>query len=99
MTSVQTLADGTKVNRESTETDAQDSQSRHMQALTEITLQLGRAPGTFANVHDPVGGTQGTWDSRTRKARGKPDPTPFQPPEGYEVTIVELCKVDSSSAQ
>jgi hypothetical protein len=67
--SVQTLANGTTVTRESTETDAQDSQGRHMHALTDTTPQLGRAPGTFVNANDPVDGTQSTWDSRTKKAR------------------------------
>jgi hypothetical protein len=69
ITSVQTLANGTIVTRESTETDAQDSQGRHMHALTDTTPQLGRTPGTFVNVNDPVEGTQSTWDSRTKKAR------------------------------
>ena len=69
ITSVQTLANGTTVTRESTETDAQDSQGRHMHALTDTTPQLGRTPGTFVNANDPVDGTQSTWDSRTKKAR------------------------------
>lgn len=69
ITSVQTLANGTTVTRESTETEAQDSQGRHMHALTDITPQLGRAPGTFVNANDPVDGAQSTWDSRTKKAR------------------------------
>jgi hypothetical protein len=69
ITSVQTLADGTIITRESTETDAVGSQGRHMHALTDTTPQLGRAPGTFVNANDPVDGTQSTWDSRTKKAR------------------------------
>jgi hypothetical protein len=69
ITSVQTLANGTTLTRESTETDAQDSQGRHMHALTDITPQFGSVPGTFVNANDPVGGTQSTWDSRTKKAR------------------------------
>jgi hypothetical protein len=69
ITSVQTLANGTTVTRESAETDAQDSQGRHMHALTELTPQMGQAPGTFVNANDPVDGAQSTWDSRTKKAR------------------------------
>lgn len=69
ITSVRTLADGTTITRETTETDAQDSQGRHMHALTELTPQTGMAPGTFVNANDPVDGTQATWDSRTKKAR------------------------------
>ncbi len=69
ITSQQTLADGTVITRESTETDARDSQGRHMHSQTEITPQMGRDPGTFGNANDPVEGTQSTWDSRTRKAR------------------------------
>lgn len=69
ITSVQTLADGTTITRETTETDAQDSEGRHMHALTDDTPQLGRAPGTFVNANDPLEGTQSTWDSRTKKAR------------------------------
>jgi hypothetical protein len=69
ITTVRTLADGTTITRETTETDAQDSQGRHMHALTELTPQMGMAPGTFVNANDPVEGTQSTWDSRTKKVR------------------------------
>jgi hypothetical protein len=69
ITSVQTLANGTTVTRESTETDAVDSQGRRMHSITDITPQFGSVPGTFVNANDPVGGTQSSWDSRTKKAR------------------------------
>lgn len=69
VTSQQALADGTIITRESTETEAQDSQGRHMHSQTEITPQMGRAPGTMGNANDPVEGTQSSWDSRTKKAR------------------------------
>ncbi len=69
LTSQQTLADGTIITRESTETEAQDSQGRHMHSQTEITPQMGRTPGTMGNANDPVEGTQSSWDSRTKKAR------------------------------
>jgi hypothetical protein len=69
ITSLQTLSNGTTVTRESTETDAQDSQGRHLHAMTDLTPQVGRAPGTFVNASDPVDGTQSTWDSRTKKVR------------------------------
>jgi hypothetical protein len=32
-------------------------------------------------------------------SQSEPDPATFQPPEGYEVTIVELHKVDCAPAQ
>jgi hypothetical protein len=69
ITSVQTLANGTTLTRESTETDEQDSQGRHLHALTELTPQMGQAPGAFVNANDPVDGTQSSWDSRTKTAR------------------------------
>ncbi|HEY1803904.1 MAG TPA: hypothetical protein VGG45_05440 [Terracidiphilus sp.] len=69
VTSQQTLADGTIIVRESTETEAQDSQGRHMHSQTEVTPQMGRDPGTSGSANDPVEGTQSTWDSRAKKAR------------------------------
>ncbi len=68
ITTVRTLADGTTITRQTTETDAQDSQGRRMHAVTELTPQSNQAPGTFVYANDPVDGTQLTWDTRTKKA-------------------------------
>lgn len=69
ITSVQTLADGTTITRESTEIEAQDAEGRRLNSTTEQTPDMARAPGTSVRVNDPGGGLQASWDSRTNKAR------------------------------
>jgi hypothetical protein len=61
ITRVQTLADGTTITRDTTETKALDSQGRRMIATT-IT-SAGRAPMTHVMVYDPVARTQTFWHS------------------------------------
>jgi len=69
ITTVQTLADGTTITRESTEIEARDSQGRHLHSITEQTPMPGFEPGTSASVNDPAEGTQSDWNSRTKQAR------------------------------
>ncbi len=66
ITSVQTLANGTTITRESTEIQARDSEGRSMMSTTEETPEPGPSPHTYGHMNDPVAGTQSNWDSRTR---------------------------------
>jgi hypothetical protein len=76
ITTVQTLANGTTITRESTEIEAHDSQGRTLHSTIEQTPLQGMQPGMTANVSDPVEGTQSRWDSRTRTARVTKLPPP-----------------------
>jgi hypothetical protein len=69
ITSVQTLANGTTITRESTEVEARDSAGRSLHSAAGQGLGIDRDPISRTNVSDPVGGTQSEWDSRTTKAR------------------------------
>jgi hypothetical protein len=68
--SVQTLADGTTITRDSKEQQARDSQNRYFSSRTNPFAIANEAADAFvfSNAHDPVDGTQTNWDSRTRKA-------------------------------
>lgn len=68
--SVQTLADGTTITRDSNELAARDSQGRFLSSRTG-PFALGNSADdtiTSANANDPVDGTRSNWNSRTRKA-------------------------------
>jgi hypothetical protein len=70
--SVQTLADGTTITRDSKEFAARDSQGRFLSSNTGSPFGLGNSRGdefTSGNANDPVDNTQTNWDSRSRKAR------------------------------
>ncbi|HVN93478.1 MAG TPA: hypothetical protein VMT38_07275 [Terracidiphilus sp.] len=69
VTTQQTLADGTVITRESTETEAQDSEGRHLHSVTQATPLFDHDLGTFASANDPVGLTQSSWNSRTKTAK------------------------------
>jgi hypothetical protein len=76
-TQVQTLANGTTITRESSEVHAVDSQHRTMNANTSHGFG-GGTTWTTVNVHDPVAGTQGNWNSQTKKATIYKLPSPEQ---------------------
>lgn len=69
ITSMQTLANGTTITRESTEIEARDSAGRSLHSSSGQGLGVDRDPISRTNVSDPAGGTQSQWDSRTKKAR------------------------------
>ena len=62
-TPVQTLANGTKITRESTEERAVDSQQRTLNTRTEAPFSVDQTPFTWGNVNDPVENAQITWNS------------------------------------
>ena len=69
-TTVQTLANGATISRESTEIRAEDSQQRTLFSNTQV-LPFGDQQPSMTNVHvnDPVEGTQITWNSLGQEAR------------------------------
>jgi hypothetical protein len=69
ITSVQTLANGATITRESTEIEARDSAGRSLRSSAGQALGVDRDPTSRTNVNDPAAGTQSQWDSRTKKAR------------------------------
>ena len=69
ITTVQTLAGGTTITRESTETQARDSAGRRMNSRTENTFGSIQREFTFGNASDPVANTQSNWNSQSREAR------------------------------
>jgi hypothetical protein len=85
ITRVQTLADGTKVTRETTETRAVDAQGR-LAVATVSMPQAGQEITTYRIV-DPVAGTSTTWNSTVQqvtvtavpKAQGNSACLPRQP--------------------
>jgi hypothetical protein len=68
-TSVQTLANGTTITRESTEIRAVDSQQRTLNIRTEGPFSEDQPRFTWGNVNDPVENTQITWNSQTRQVQ------------------------------
>lgn len=68
-TSVQTLANGTTITRESTEIRAVDSQRRTLNIRTEGPFSEDQPRFTWGNVNDPVENTQITWNSQTRQVQ------------------------------
>jgi hypothetical protein len=68
-TSVQVLANGTTITRESTEIRAVDSQQRTFSSTTGNQFSADQPPFMWANVNDPVENTQINWDSQSKKAR------------------------------
>ena len=68
-TTVQVLANGTTITRESTEIRAVDSQKRTFNFRTEAQFSADRPAFSFGNVDDPVEGTQINWDSQSKTAR------------------------------
>jgi hypothetical protein len=68
-TTVQLLANGATITRESTEVRAVDSQQRTYTSRTESRGSADQLPFTWANVEDPVESTQANWDSQTKTAR------------------------------
>jgi hypothetical protein len=78
-TTVQTLANGTTITRESSEVIAEDSQHRRFTAATNGPLPLRdhQGPITFVQIEDPVEATQTRWNSQMK-----------------EVTVLKLPPVD-----
>lgn len=69
-TTVKTLADGTTITREFTETRARDSQGRTMSSRNNPNpLVATLPPFSSFNVHDPVEGTQTTWNTNSKHAQ------------------------------
>jgi hypothetical protein len=64
-TRVQTLANGTTITRETSTTEARDSQGRSV----SISTQQRDGQASFTNVHidDPVAGTRVDWNSQAKK--------------------------------
>jgi hypothetical protein len=67
-TRVQTLANGTTITHESTETMAQDSSGRYMSSITEEKPETEERQWTHGHAHDTAASTDANWDSRTKKA-------------------------------
>ena len=61
ITHVKTLADGSTITQESTETVALDSQGRRMTATTTVPVSENQTPKTNVSVHDPVARTNSSW--------------------------------------
>lgn len=78
ITTVQTLANGTTITRESTEINARDSAGRTLRSITEQTPSGTRASWMRADVNDPVNNTRANWDSGSRTARVTQLPPPDQ---------------------
>ncbi len=74
ITSVQTLANGTTITRESTEVHALDSEGRQMTATTEIPAASDRPRVTRVHIYDPVDGTRIDWGSQSKRARVVKEP-------------------------
>lgn len=66
-TTVQTLANGTRITNESSWVEARDGQGRHYQADTG-NFYAGGSQITRSHINDPVAGTETRWDSRVKKA-------------------------------
>ena len=68
ITTVRTLANGTTLTRESTETRAVDRDGRAMTMTKEAPLSADQAAVTRVHVQDPVEGMNSNWDSQQSKA-------------------------------
>ena len=70
ITSVQTLADGATITRETKEVTAVDSEGRRLNTFSMPMPPIaGNQEMLHTTVHDPVENTEATWDSRTKTAR------------------------------
>ncbi len=75
ITSVHTLANGTTITRDLTEIDAVDQSGRTLTVTKDLTGSPDRPTITRARVHDPVEGTDTSWDSlrtKTTIVKGPP---------------------------
>src|ERR1700722_594652 len=78
ITSEQTLANGTKITRESTEIQAEDSQGRHLTGTT--TPATEQVPEhSISHVNDPVARTTTSWVIPGRSATVRQMPPLHQP--------------------
>jgi len=68
-TTIQTLASGVIITRESTETYATDSQGRTMNSQTVAMRGGNGTANVWFNVEDPVQGTRISWDTSSKQAR------------------------------
>lgn len=68
ITTVQTLADGNTITRESTEVLAVDGQGRRMMATTTVPGSSDQTPRTMVSVFDPVARTNTHWASPGKQA-------------------------------
>jgi hypothetical protein len=78
ITSVQTLANGTTITRESTEILARDGAGRDVHE-TDYTVPSIGGPGKTVSVHDPVGHRRLTWDSVSKHGRVVQEPMQDHP--------------------
>jgi hypothetical protein len=72
ITRVQTLADGTTVTRESTESRAVDAQGRI--AITSVSTPQAGQEITSYSIIDPVAGTRTSWNSTVQQVTVTPIP-------------------------
>jgi hypothetical protein len=77
VTNLQTLADGTKITRETREVEARDSQGRTRREMTDNWPGTSD-PFTSVQVTDPVENAQISWDSQRRVANLVKLPVPDQ---------------------
>lgn len=68
ITTVRTLANGTTITRETTETHAVDRDGRIVTSTKELPVSADRPAVTRVNMHDPVEGINGNWDSARNRA-------------------------------
>jgi hypothetical protein len=68
ITFYRTLANGTTITRESKEIQARDSNFRTFRQTTSSFGAGNQSENSTASVHDPVEGTNTTWQSRTHQA-------------------------------
>jgi hypothetical protein len=74
ITTVQTLANGTTITRETSEVRALDAQKRTMTSTTSTQLHGDRTPLTTVMVQDQVAGTYTNWDSARKVATVQKQP-------------------------
>lgn len=76
--SVQTLADGTTISRESKEVVVQDSQGRSLRITTESLNGPERGEFVHGHIENPLDNTSINWDSHGKKVRVLRLPPPEQ---------------------
>ena len=76
ITNVRTLADGSTITHESTETVALDSHGRRMTSTTTVPQSADKAPTTRVSVHDPVARNNSGWSVPGNKASVTAMPEP-----------------------
>jgi hypothetical protein len=79
ITRVRTLADGSTITQESTETVALDSQGRRMTSTTTVPVSGDQTPKTHVSVSDPVARTNSSWTVPGKKATVTAMPAPGAP--------------------